>query len=490
MPFLMRTAIIYAMGVEYLGLDSLFSSILQVLNLAELGVGSAMVYGMYRPIADDDSVTICALMKLYRTYYRIIGCVIAIAGIVLTPFIPHLIKNDLPNGLNIYVLYFMNLATTVFSYWLFAYKNALFEAHQRVDVVSKISLGVYTFRYASQLIVIFLIKNYYLYIMAMLATQILTNVVTAIAATRMYPKYRPAGELDRSYVRVVNQRIKDLFTSKIGTVIVNSADTIVISAFLGLTVLAVYQNYFFILTAIIGMVTIIFNACMAGIGNSIIVESQEKNYGDFKKFTFLIAWIAGFCTCCLLCLYQPFMAVWVGNDLMLNFSAVICFCVYYFVTEMNQLFNTYKDASGIWHEDRFRPLITALTNLILNLIMVQFWGIYGVLLSTVVSTLVVGMPWLLYNLFTTIFKGVSPKDYLNRTIRYVVVVLISCVACYFICDRFRLSDWTTLFVRLIICLVVPNVVYFIAYHNSPEYKQCLQLVNNITGNKLALLRRL
>ena len=145
-PFLMRTAMIYFMGVQYLGLNSLFTSVLQVLNLAELGVGSAMVYSMYKPIAEDDTKKICALMKLYRLYYRVIGFVIGGVGLVLTPFVPKLISGDVPSGLNIYILYLMNLAATVLSYWLFAYKNSLLQAHQRVDVVSKITLVTNTFQ--------------------------------------------------------------------------------------------------------------------------------------------------------------------------------------------------------------------------------------------------------------------------------------------------------------------------------------------------------
>lgn len=486
MPFLLRTAMIYFMGVEYLGLDSLFNSILQVLNLVELGVGSAMVYGMYRPIVEDDDVTICALMKLYRIYYRVIGAVIAIIGIAITPFIPVLIKSDLPPELNIYILYLMNLAVTVFSYWLFAYKNALFQAHQRVDVISKVSFVTYSFRYITQFIVIIFIRNYYYYIMAALATQILTNVITAVAATKMYPNYVPKGNLDKKMVHDINCRIRDLFTSKIGTVIINSADTVVISAFLGLTVLAVYQNYYFILTSIIGFVTIIFNSCTAGIGNSVIVETQEKNFNDLKKFTFLIAWIAGFCTCSLLCLYQPFMEIWVGKQLMLEFTAVICFCIYYFVYEINQLLNTYKDAAGIWHEDRFRPLVTALANLGLNLVMVQIWGIYGVLLSTVVSMLFVGMPWLLHNLFTVLFNRKQLSEYLRALLRYVVTVAISCILCYFVCQFVVIGKLGTFIVRAIICCIIPNLIYYIAYRKVAEFRQCVQLLDTVTKNKFKL----
>lgn len=489
-PFLMRTAMIYFMGVQYLGLNSLFTSILQVLNLTELGVGSAMVYSMYKPIAEDDTNTICALMRLYRLYYRVIGIVIAVIGVILTPFIPYLVKSDLPAGLNIYVLYLLNLAATVLSYWLFAYKNALFQAHQRLDVTSKITLGTNTFQYAVQLIIIIFIKNYYLYVLATLLTQALTNIVTAVAATKKYPKYKPMGKLDRQVVKDINQRIRDLFTSKLGSVIVNSADTVVISAFLGLTVLAIYQNYYYILTSIIGFVAIIFSACTAGIGNSVIVETKEKNFNDLKKFTFLISWIAGFCTCCLLCLYQPFMEVWVGEDLMLGFSAVICFCIYYFVYEINQLLNTYKDAAGLWHEDRFRPLVTAIANLALNLILVQFWGIYGILLSTAISMLVVGMPWLLYNLFTVLFDRSQFPVYFRTLIKYVVVVFISCLLCYGVCYFVTFGNWTTLIIRAVICCILPNALYFIIYKKSPEFRQSVQLIDKITKGKLKLERLL
>lgn len=162
-PFLMRTAMIYLMGVQYLGLNSLFTSVLQVLNLAELGVGSAMIYSMYKPIAEDNNTVICALMNLYRTYYRIIGAIIAAVGLLLTPFIPKLISGDVPQGINIYVLYLLNLGATVLSYWLFAYKNSILQAHQRVDVVSKVTLVTSTVQYALQLLVLWVFKNYYLY---------------------------------------------------------------------------------------------------------------------------------------------------------------------------------------------------------------------------------------------------------------------------------------------------------------------------------------
>ena len=483
-PFLMRTAMIYLMGVQYLGLNSLFTSVLQVLNLAELGVGSAMVYSMYKPIAEDDDTTICALMKLYRTYYRVIGLVIAVVGCALTPFIPFLIKSDVPAGINIYILYLLNLGATVLSYWLFSYKNSILQAHQRADVVSKVAIITNTIQYGLQILVLLAFHNYYIYVIVALATQALTNVATALCANKLYPQFKPRGSVDKAQVQRINQRIRDLFTSKIGSIIYDSADTIVISAFLGLIVLAVYQNYFYILNSISGLITVVFSACTAGIGNSIVVESKEKNYQDLKKFTFIITWIAGFCSVCLLCIYQPFMELWVGKDLMLSLSAVGCFVVYFFVRQFNALFNLYKDASGMWHEDRLRPLTAALTNLALNLILVQFIGIYGILLSTVLAIICVGMPWLLHNLFTVIFEKQHMWPYLRRLAKYCIVVLFSCVATYFICSKINIGLVPTILIRGVICMIIPNLLYFLAFRKTEEYNQALHLANNMTKGKM------
>ena len=489
-PFVMRTVIIYSLGVQYLGLNSLFVSVIQVLNLAELGVGSAMVYSMYKPIIEDDSITICALMRLYKIYYRVIGIVILLVGMFLLPFIPNLISGNIPKDMNVYILYLLNLIATVLSYWLFAYKNSILQAYQRIDIISKVMLFTETIKYALQIVVLVIFHNYYYYIIAILVTQIMTNIITAVVSDKMYPQYQPKGKLSKDMIKQINQRIRDLFTSKIGMVIVNSVDTIVISAFLGLTVLAVYQNYFYIITAVTGLIGTVFTSVTAGIGNSIVIESKEKNFQDLNKFTFIIVWISGVCVSCFLCLFQPFMSIWVGKEFLLDFSIVICFCIYFFVYEINQLLNTYKDAAGIWNEDRFRPLVTALTNLVMNLIMVQFMGIYGIILSTVLSALFVGMPWLLHNLFTVLFERKQLLPYLKNLLFYVVIVFFSTFVTYYICNLFTQSDSLLILIRLVVCMIVPNVIFFLAYYRMKEFKHSVQLVDKMTKGKLIFLKKL
>lgn len=486
-PFVMRTALLYLLGVEYLGLNSLFTSVLQVLNLAELGVGSAMIFSMYKPIAENDTELICALMNLYKKYYRIIGFVILVIGIILVPFIPKFINGGIPQDLNIYILYILNLFATVLSYWLFAYKNSILLAYQRVDISNKVLLFTETIKYILQLIMLLFFHNYYYYIIVILVTQLLSNVITAYIANKMYPQFKPKGNLTKTQRSIINQRIRDLFTSRIGMVIVNSSDTIVISTFLGLTVLATYQNYYYLITAIIGMISTIFNACMAGIGNSLIVESPKKNYKDFCKLSFIITWITGFCTICFLCLFQPFMTLWVGEKFLLDFPIVVLLCVYFYVYEINQLLNLYKDASGMWHEDRFRPLITALTNLILNIILIQFCGLYGVIFSTVFSMVFIGMPWLLYNIFSVLFERKYLWSYVKQIMYYLIVTICISFITFLFCSLINYSSINTIIFRLIICTLMSNFMFLIVYKNNNIFQESLELIDSITKQKFSRL---
>ena len=486
LPFLMRTIMIVYMGEQYLGLNSLFTSILHILNLAELGVGHAMIYSMYKPIADDDESTICALMGLYRKYYRIIGLVIATVGLALTPAIPYLIKGSIPSELNIYVLYLLNLGVTVLTYWLFAYKNSLMQAHQRMDVISKITMITNVSQCVLQVVVLVVFRNYYLYMVIALLTQIATNIGTAIVANRMYPKYKPRGKLSVEKTKSINKKIRDLFTSKMGGAIIGPGDTVVISAFLGLSVLAIYQNYYFIMTAVIGIVEMILQSIMAGVGNSLVTETNKKNYDDFKKFTFLYLWMIGIGCCCFLSMYQPFIELWVGAERKLEDGMVICFASYFLIYTAYRLMNLYKDAAGLWHHDRWRPLITGICNVGLNLIWVQWWGVYGVILSTIVSILVVGMPWLLHNLFHSIFEKEKMWEYIGLVACFAALTVVSGGVTWWLCGFVTGNLWLVIIVRAAISVVVSNIVFLIALHRAKQFGPAVQMVDALTKNKLKL----
>ena len=219
------------------------------------------------------------------------------------------------------------------------------------------------------------------------------------------------------------------------------------------------------------------------------METLEKNYNDLKELTLIVTWITGFCSCCLMCIYQPFMKIWIGEENIFPISCVVCFVIYFFFRCVNQLFIVYKDAAGMWHEDRFRPLATALTNLILNLILVQIIGIYGVLLSTVISTLVVGMPWLLNNIFTVIFH-VKMGEFLRNFVFYIGVTCINVLLTYMACEAIPVGGIMCIVVRLILCCIIPNAFYLLAYRQKKEFKQAVMLMDKILGSKVHFLHKI
>lgn len=478
-PFIIRTIFIWTLGAEYLGLSSLFTSILQVMNLAELGVGAALIFSMYQPIAVDGKDKICALMRLYRRYYNIIGFIILIAGIAIMPFLPHLISGNVPADVNIYILYLMQLSATVLSYWLFAYRNSLFQAHQRTDIISIIGICISLVTYTLQIVSLLIFRNYYVYLSINIALQILNNLVTAIVSKRMYPEYVPKGNLSRTEIKEIHHKVVDLFTAKLGGVISNSFDTIIVSAFLGLTMLAMYQNYFYIVSAVSGIIMVFFSATQAGIGNYLIKKSNEESAQLLNNLNFVVLFVVNVCCTCLITLYQPFMRAWVGEKYMLDFSLVIMFTAYLFAYILIRPVIVFKDAAGMWKEDKFRPLISSMTNLILNLVTVKRLGLYGVLGSTIVSYLLVSFPWVLFNINKCMFK-INIRRFMRREFMYALATMFSCGICCWICNKIQFTNIiATMIIYLAISLVFSSVIFIIAFYRTEESAYFMNKVKGI-----------
>lgn len=477
--FIIRTIFIKFLGAEYLGLNSLFSAILQILNLAELGVSSALVFSMYRPIAENNSEMICQLMNLYKRYYRIIGLAVLVAGIILVPFLPYLINGSVPQDINLYVIYAMNLAATVLSYWLFAYRNSLFVAHQRNDIISIISIAINICQYALQAIVLLVLKNYYVFLFIMIFSQIANNVITAIFSKRFYPEYNPHGEILNSEKKQITLKVRDLFTSKIGGVINNSADSIVISSLLGLELLAIYQNYYYIISSLMAMFSIFFAACTAGVGNSLIVNSIEQNRKLLYNINHVVFIAINFCCACFVSVCQIFMDLWVGEQYTLDFCYVILFAVYLIAEEAPRTLIVFKDAGGIWRHDRFRPLIAAIVNLCLNLILTRFIGLYGIILSTISALSFVAYPWLIININNRLFK-INIKRYLLRLSLYLITICTSCAASYYV-NRFVIlpSTVATMVLRIIISGIISTSLFRIVFCKTEENKYIVEQVRTI-----------
>lgn len=476
-PFIIRTLMIYYIGIEYVGLNGLFVSLLVMLNLVELGVGSAMTFSLYKPIAEDDKTRINALLNMYRRYYIIIGIVILTVGMILLPVVPYMVSGDIPEGMNLYVLYLVNLGSSVVSYWLFSYRWALLLTHQRDDIYSKINLVTTTVKYILQMYVIVVERNYYLFLVINLGIQIVTNLITAAYTKIIYPDYKPEGHLPKEEVKEINGRIKDLFISKIGGTIIYSADAIVISVFFNMTTLGIYNNYNYIFSSITGFVGIVFYSSLASVGNSIVVESKAKNHRDLQKFTFITGWIATFCSSCLLALYQPFMKIWVGETLMLDMYVVISFAACFFVVQLESLLSLYKEAAGIWRQDRFRPFFTAILNLALNITLVHFIGLVGVILSTFISISILSLPWLLRNLFKYVLETDS-KQFTKKLLVYTGVAFVTAVITYRISLLIPDGGIWWFVLKVVVSGIIPNIIFVLVFMRSWEFKEVMRMLSD------------
>ncbi len=474
-PFVIRTIMLYTLGTQYLGLGSLFSSILNVLNLAELGFGTAMVFSMYKPIASDDQQTINALLKLYRKVYQIIGTIVLVVGLSIMPALKYLIKGGYPADINLYILYAIYLAQTVIGYFFFAYRNSLLSAHQRNDVSSKINTIVMVATYGLQIGALLLFRNYYVYIIFLPISTLVINLFTAYRTKKMYPESFCEGELDKGTKQEIKKQIMALFTHRIGYVVQSSIDNISISAFVGLTTLGIYNNYMYIITAIQGFITIMFQSMVAGVGNSVITESVEHNRKLFSKLLLLNSWVIGWCSTCLMCLYQPFMKVWAGADNVFGIWIVVSLVFLFYATECRSVVGMYKDAMGMWRQDMFKPLVISLVNLAGTLLSLKFWRLEGVILSTALSYIIVGIPWETKVLYKEYFH-IGKSQYYLKQLYYFAISAISVIGCYFICTSFTLSSVAQIAVNFAICLVVPNLIFALAYFKLPEFNL---LKNNV-----------
>lgn len=488
-PFVLRTVLIHKLGVEYLGLNNLFTSILQVLNVTELGFNSAIVFSMYKPIAQKDEKTINALMNFYKKVYRVIGVIILIIGIAIMPFLKYLINGSYPSDINIYILYLIYLFNTVITYFLFAYKNVLLVAHQRSDLSNNVNTAVFIIQYIFQIIILCVYKNYYLYIIVNTFTVIANNIICARIAKKKYPQYKSEGKLEKSEIKNLSKRIYGLIVQRICVTTRNSLDSIFISAFLGLEVVAIYGNYYSIMAAIISLMGIVTSSITAGIGNSIVTESVDKNYNDMNKFNFIYMWISGVCTVCLLCLYQPFMQLWMGEEYMFPFSVVICLCIYFYALKIGVIRGAYSDAAGLWWETRHRAIIESILNIILNFILGKIWGIYGIILATLISLLIVNFGYGSQIVFKYYFKGKKVQEYFKSNALYALNTFIVCVITYAICLLLPEYGILSIIGKAIICAIVPNIYYLIVYVKKPIFKEVIRFIKGMVG-KIAFANKI
>ena len=473
-----QAVFIKILGSEYLGLNGLFSNIITMLGIVELGVGNAIIYNLYKPIAENNIGKIKSLMNFYKKSYRLIACIVAIIGIIIIPFLPFFIE-EVSIDINITLVYLLFLIDVVCSY-LLSYKRSILYANQKNYIINIVHIIYTILLNTSQLLVLFFTKNYYYYLIMKIIMRILENFIISKIADKKYTFINePSEKLDKETEKDIFTKVKALFFHKIGSFAVMGTDNIIISKFLGLVTVGLYSNYYLIINAVQTVFGQIITSFTASIGNMLVTESKEKCYDVFKKIRFFNFWLATFASCSTLVVMDSFINIWIGNNYILPLLVLEVLVFNLYQKLMRNSYMSFKEAAGIYYEDRFVPLIEASLNVIVSIICCKLFGLAGVFMGTIVS----GLALWCYSYPKYVYKKLFDRSYINyakETIGYIILFILIASGTYYLSTMINFSNIYLEFVsNVIISLIVPNILLLIIFFKTDNFKYYLNLLQGM-----------
>ena len=484
--FLARRVFITVLTDEYLGLNGTFANILSVLSLAELGVGTAITFSMYQPLAEHDNERLLSLMALYRKYYRIIGCVIAVAGAALTPALPYLI-HDIPNVPHIEIIYLMFVFDSALSYF-FVYKQSIITADQKQYIVTTYQNVTAMVMVVVQIILLLVTKNYFVYLGVKLASTLTNNLLLARKANRLYPflKKKESQPLPEDVRASISRNIRATMMHRIGSVVVFETDNVLIMYFIGAIAVGFYSNYLMITRGLQDIYILVYRALTASVGN--LCAEEDKNHAQqvFWRLDFFTRWLYGFSAICLLILLNHFIgSVWLTDNYLFSLPIVLLICVNFYITGLRQSSLTFRDAMGLYWYDRYKAIFESVINLVVSIVLAKPLGIVGIFIGTFVSTMSTCFwiePYMLFKHGFHAKVGVYFKRYGLHTFYTVIIG----AGTWYLASLLPNTGLLSFVGKLFICAIVPNVCYWIIYGRTEEFRYAVELGKSRLG---ALLHR-
>lgn len=466
------------LGSEYLGLNGLFSNVISMLGIVELGMGSAIIYNMYKPIAENDHEKIKSLMQFYKKSYLIITLIISIIGIMIIPFIKYIVDiESVTVDVNVYLVYILFLLETICSYIL-SYKRSMLYADQKEYITNIIHMGYTIIVNTMQLSFLYFTHDYYLYLIIKVIMRLVENIVISSYVNRRYSYLldNNVTKLDSKTEKDIFQKIKALFFHKIGGFIVSGTDNIIISKYLGLVTVGLYSNYYMIINAVQTVINHIIQATRASVGNLLVTESKKKQFDIFNKIRFVNFWISCFSSICIFVIMDSFITIWIGYKFVLPTKVLLVLVINFFIVSSRSTYGAFKEAAGIFYEDRFVPIIESLLNIVLSIIFVKKFGLMGVFMGTVASGLVLwcySYPKYVYkNLF-----GRSYYDYIKETIYYLIVFVLIAGFSYSLAILISFENVYLQFIsNVLIALIVPNVIMLLLFSKDENFKYFINML--------------
>ena len=476
--FISRSIFIYTLGTTYLGINGLFTNILGILSLAELGMGSAISFSLYKPLAENDYSKIRALISFFKKVYRIIALIVTVIGIAIIPFFKYIL-NGAENIDNIVPIYLIFLFNTITSYFV-VYKSTIFSADQKNYIITNIDNVAKTIISIFQIISLLILKNFMIYLMIDCIIKLLSKFYLNFMVNKNYPyiKKLENEKLSKFDKEKIANKIKALILHKIGEISIYQTDNIITSAFINIQTVGLVSNFTMIINLVNKYIVSFLNSFTAGLGNMIAIENSSKCKQFFEKYDFICFWFYYLTSICLYFLLSPFIVIWLGNDKIIDKTTIFILCLNYYITGLRVSLANIKSAGGAYEQDKWSPIIQAILNIGISIIGAKYLGLVGIYIGTIVSSIIptITRPYVVYKY---IFKS-SSKPYFICFLKRLFIILITIAALNKIILLFNFGNKILEFTFTgFICVIFTTIIIFVVYHSTEEFKYLINIIHNI-----------
>lgn len=478
--FISRTVFIKYLSAEYLGVSSLFSNILSMLALAELGLASAFIYELYKPLSKNDHVNTAVILRYFKKAYAVVGIVVILTGIILIPFLPDIIAEK-PKTIveDIRIIFFFYIISSASSYF-FSYKTALLDADQKVSVTTltftKFSVG----QNLVQILVLILTKNFLIYLSVQIISQLLANIYLSGLVDKKYPFLKQYAKmpLDLEVKKNIIGNVKATFLTKIGGVLVNATDNIFISMFVGLALLGKYSNYVLLFTLVSGFLMIIFANIKSSVAHFVINENLERQREMFKTINFFNFICFGLASLIIYFCINDFIEIWIGKSYVLAWYIPFILAVNFFMVGMQNGFWTFKGAYGYFRYGKYMVLGTAAINLVLSYFLGKHFGIAGIITATAIARLFTNF-W--YDPYIVLKKGLkqNPIVYLKRFSLYLLILSITAAVTHFLFTKIHVQLIIQIFLKVLIIIPCSFLLIYLFLGKNTELHNAINILRNL-----------
>ena len=473
-----RMAFTRTLSAEYLGVSGLFTNILSMLSLAELGIGSAIVYALYKPLAVDDKEKVASLVKFYGQCYRVIGIAVAAIGLALMPFLSFLV--DEPNIQEsiylLYGLYLFNAASTYF----FSYRASLLMAAQQNYIVTGVNYFITIVQSVLQIIWLFATHHYIGYLIIQCIGTLAYNIVVSSIARRKHPyiaekKVKP---IDKTEKELLARNVRALVIWKLCGLLVNSTDNIIITFFSGLTAVGLASNYTLLSGTLNSLLNQLFNGITASVGNLNAVESKEKKLAMFNVINLANFWLFGWASIGIFVLSTDIVGLLFGSTYVLPSSIPFVIALNFYMVGMQSAVWTYKNTMGLFRQGRYLLIVTAAINLVCSIWLGKIWGLFGILFATAISRAATNT-W--YDPYAVFKYGLGEKVsvYFKKYGQYAIILILTGAICYFLCMLIQISSLADVMLKFIICCIAPNSIFYLCFRKKDEFRYFQSALNQI-----------